>query len=165
MAEPEISVSVESPAWERALVDPEASVRRFALAALAAHPGFDSPVEIDVVLADDETVRAINRDWRGKDAATNVLAFARLDGGQAPRLPGQPLMLGDIILAFEICAAEAAQSGKEFDDHFAHLLVHGVLHLLGFDHENDDEAQAMEAAETAILAGLGINDPYLERRE
>jgi probable rRNA maturation factor len=111
-------------------------------------------------------VRTLNRDWRGKDRPTNVLSFAALDDVSPDRPPltsGEPLLLGDIVLAFETVAAEAAAGGKPFADHLRHLLVHGLLHLLGYDHETDEEeAQRMEALETRILAGFGIPDPYVD---
>jgi probable rRNA maturation factor len=99
----------------------------------------------------------LNRDWRGKDKPTNVLSFPAM-----PVTPGGavPPMLGDIALAFETVAAEAALEGKSFDHHLVHLIVHGLLHLLGHDHEDDVQAEAMEALERAALARLAIPDPY-----
>ena len=160
-----IAVTVEDPSWTAALPEAEALVERMALAALAdadcdlGDPG--TPVEISVVLADDDTVRGLNRDWRGKDKPTNVLSFATLDDEDAPVVAGAPLLLGDIILAFGVCRDEAAAMGKPLAEHFSHLVVHGVLHLLGYDHEEDEaEAEEMEGLETAILARFGIADPY-----
>lgn len=162
----EIAIASDCAAWAEALPQVEDLGRRAVLATLAA--GADEatvplgqPVEISLMLADDATVRDLNRTWRGKDQPTNVLSFAALDDlSDVPPVPGQPLLLGDVILAFETCAAEAREQGKTLADHFGHLVVHGVLHLLGWDHEEEAEATAMEAAETAILAGLGIADPY-----
>jgi probable rRNA maturation factor len=160
----EISISVEDPAWTRALPDVEDRCRAVALAALAADPAAlpeGARPEVSLVLADDDTVRGLNRDWRGKDAPTNVLSFAALDDDDAPVVDGVPLLLGDVVLAFGTCAAEAAVDGKTLGDHLAHLVVHGVLHLLGYDHEDDEAgAEEMEALETGVLAGLGIADPY-----
>ncbi len=163
MIEADIAVAVEDPRWSEALDLAEDLVIRMAQAALdqADADLGDGPVEISVVLADDPTVQGLNREWRGKDKPTNVLSFAALDDDDAPQVPGAPLLLGDIILAFDTCAAEAADQGKPLADHFSHLVVHGVLHLLGYDHEEDEaEAEEMEALETRILAGFGIADPY-----
>ncbi len=159
-----IDVAVECPAWAEAVADVEALVVRVAEAALE-HSECDlgtGPVEVSLVLADDATVQGLNRDWRGKDKPTNVLSFAALDDEDAPQVDGAPLLLGDVILAFETCRAEAEEQGKPLTDHLSHLVVHGVLHLLGYDHEEDEtEAEEMERLEAAILARFGIADPYL----
>lgn len=158
-----IALSVDEPAWEQAVPELAGVIERMALAALAGADCDlgDDPLEISVVLADDATVQALNRDWRGKDKPTNVLSFATLDDDAAPVVPGAPLLLGDIILAYGTCKAEADELGKPLRDHLSHLVVHGVLHLLGYDHEEDEaEAEEMEALETSILAGQGIADPY-----
>ncbi|CAA7614066.1 Endoribonuclease YbeY [Candidatus Terasakiella magnetica] len=158
---PDIAVTIESAAWTEALPDAEQRCGRLAAIALGAVDDLpEGVVELSIVLADDRTVQGLNRDWRGKDAPTNVLSFATLDDEDAPIVPDAPLLLGDVILAFETCAAEAKAQNKPLADHFSHLVVHGVLHLLGFDHENDDEAEEMEALETTLLAALGIADPY-----
>lgn len=136
---------------------------RAALAALAAaYEDGDAPAELSVVLADDATVRTLNRDYRGKDKPTNVLSFALTEAAGPEPEPGAPILLGDVILARETVVREAAEQGKPEDDHLTHLVVHGVLHLLGYDHEQDDEAEAMERLETRVLAGLGIRDPYAD---
>ena len=109
-------------------------------------------------LSDDAEQRGLNRTYRGKDCSTNVLAFPQTAPAAAD--PGTPLLLGDVVLAFETVRREAAAQGKPFADHLCHLVVHGVLHLLGFDHEAAAEAAAMEAREVTILAGLGVRDPY-----
>ena len=158
-----VAIAVEDEAWTKALPEAEELVNRMARAAVDQGDCDlgDGPVEISVVLADDATVQALNRDWRGKDKPTNVLSFAALDDEDAPLVPGAPLLLGDIILAFETCRAEAESLGKPLSDHLCHLVVHGVLHLLGYDHEEDEaEAEEMERLETAILAGFAIADPY-----
>lgn len=158
-----IAIAVEDESWTQAVPDAEALVERMALAALA---GGDcdlgtGPVEISMVLSDDATVQGLNRDWRGKDKPTNVLSFATLDDEDAPQVDGAPLLLGDIILAFATCRDEAVELGKPLSEHLCHLVVHGVLHLLGYDHEDDEsEAEEMECLETTILAGFGIADPY-----
>lgn len=114
--------------------------------------------ELAIVLTDDSAVRTLNRDWRGIDAATNVLSFPTKRAG------GKPPLLGDIVLAHETVAREARAEGKPFAHHVAHLAVHGFLHLNGFDHERDDEAVAMEETERKILRRLAIPDPYRPRR-
>ena len=122
--------------------------------------GGTAPVEVSVRLTKDAEVRALNAAWRGKDKATNVLSFPMSDAdASAPE--GAEIMLGDIALAYETCAKEAADRGISVPDHAAHLIVHGTLHLLGHDHEEgEDEAAAMEALERRALASLGIADPY-----
>lgn len=164
MTEPDIAVTVENSAWNDVLPDVAGLCQRVTLATLAGAAGediSDQPLEVSIVLTDDATVRDLNRDWRGKDAPTNVLSFASLDDESEPRVPGAPLLLGDVILAFETCAREAERDGKPFADHLSHLVVHGVLHLLGYDHEETDaEAEEMEAMEISLLAGFGIPNPY-----
>ena len=147
-----IEISVEAVAWQK-FSGAEAIVRRAAEAALADTGA--SGIEIGVVLTDDAKMRALNRTWRGKDAATNVLSFP------APTSAGvEPRLLGDVVLAYETIAREAAEQRISARDHLAHLTVHGVLHLLGHDHENDRDAEAMENREREILVRLGIRDPY-----
>lgn len=159
-----VDISVDFPGWAEAVAGLEPLIIRMAVAALENSDCDlgDDPLEISVVLADDATVQGLNRDWRGKDKPTNVLSFAALDDEDAPSVPGAPVLLGDIILAFETCRTEAVELGKPLADHLSHLIVHGVLHLLGYDHEDDeDEAEEMERLEAAILAGFGMADPYL----
>jgi probable rRNA maturation factor len=129
-------------------------------AAVALRPELDVPdgAELSLLLTDDAHVRVLNRDWRGKDTPTNVLSFPSADEDEEPG----PL-LGDVVVARETTAREAVADALSFDDHFVHLLVHGLLHLFGFDHEVDEEAEEMEALETEILAGLGVADPYGDR--
>lgn len=107
---------------------------------------------VSLLLGDDAAIAALNRDFRGKDGPTNVLSF--------PPAPPADGFLGDIALAAETIAAEAAFQGKSFQNHAAHLVVHGFLHLLGYDHMTDSEAEQMEAKERAILTSIGIDDPY-----
>ncbi len=142
--------------------------RRAASAAIAesAFPQLgDGPraVELGLRLTGDEQVRALNAKWRGKDSTTNVLSFplAEADELGAEAAPDGPeLMLGDVVLARGVCAAEAADKAIALEDHAAHLMVHGTLHLLGYDHHDDASATDMEARETRALARLGIADPY-----
>jgi probable rRNA maturation factor len=142
----EIDVRVDHEAWRAALGDAEAFARGVIEA--AAEGG---SAGIAVLLSADADMRALNRQWRGKDAPTNVLSFP------APAGAGY---LGDIVLAFETVEREAAAQGKAIAAHTAHLLVHGFLHLQGYDHEEDEEAALMEGRERAILAALGYRDPY-----
>ena len=144
-------------------------VRRAAEAAIAesAFPQLatvERPVEISVRMTGDEQVRALNSEWRGKDKPTNVLSFplAGKDELQTASLADLELLLGDIILARGVCEAEAAEKGVSMQQHATHLLVHGTLHLLGYDHHDDDEAADMEEREIRALNRLGIANPYEE---
>ena len=143
-----IEIEVEDPAWLQSLPHAAELARTAAEAALEGWDGED----LVILLADDEAVRDLNARFRGKDAATNVLSFpaAANAGGH----------LGDIALAGGVCAREAAEQGKPLADHLRHLVIHGVLHLLGYDHADDAEAERMEALERDLLAGLGVADPY-----
>ena len=151
-----IAVTVGAEAWFTAVTDPEQFCRRAVAAVLARE--IATPVEVSVLLADDARVAELNRDYRGCDKPTNVLSF--LSGG--PCWPGAvgPALLGDVVVALETTSREAEAEGRRLPDHLAHLLVHGTLHLLGYDHETDDEAELMEAREVELLAGLGVVDPY-----
>jgi probable rRNA maturation factor len=140
-----IDIEIEDEAWTRALPDAEAQVLA-AAAALEARGG------VTLLLTDDETVAALNERFRGKAGPTNVLSFP------APDNPEDHL--GDIALAYGVCAREAAEQGKPLAHHLQHLVAHGVLHLLGYDHLTEAEAEEMEALERRILAGLGVPDPY-----
>jgi len=119
-------------------------------------------VEISVTLTGDEQVRALNSEWRGKDKPTNVLSFPMADERDlgAANFAGPELLLGDIILAYGVCEAEASDKGVTVEQHATHLLVHGTLHLLGYDHHDDGAAADMEAREVRALARLGVADPY-----
>jgi probable rRNA maturation factor len=141
------------------IADLDAVARGAVEAAFAVAPAAPrSPVELSLLLTDDSGVQELNRAWRGLDKPTNVLSFP----GSGLPAPDGARHLGDIALAFETIAREAEAEGKSLSDHLAHLIVHGTLHLVGHDHEGDEEAEAMEALETEALASLGIADPYRE---
>ncbi|HLI66425.1 MAG TPA: rRNA maturation RNase YbeY [Caulobacteraceae bacterium] len=148
-----IEVEVADPAWTAALPDAAALAEAAAVAALA-RVATAAHGDVAILLADDGAVRALNARFRDQDKATNVLSF--------PASSGAREHAGDIALAFGVCAAEAAAQGKPLAHHLQHLTVHGVLHLLGYDHAADAEAAAMEAAERGILATLGVPDPYAD---
>ena len=166
MIEPTAMIDIATPcaAWRRACPVAEDVARAAARVALlhsSAGSGIAQQIAIELAisLADDATQQQLNRDWRGVDRATNVLAFPGWDPG-APIPPGAPILLGDVVLAFETVAREADEQGKPLADHLSHLIVHGVLHLLGYDHATEAEAATMESLETSILATLGVPDPY-----
>jgi probable rRNA maturation factor len=144
-----IDVEIEAPAWREALVDAEVLTVRAAEAALDV---VSRQGDVAVLLTDDEAVRDLNARFRGKDEPTNVLSFPAADNPQG--------MLGDVALAFETCAREAAEQGKTLAAHLQHLVAHGVLHLVGYEHDVDADAEIMEALERRILAALGVADPY-----
>jgi len=146
-----IDVLVDSDRWNEA-GKARAIVRR-AVAAAAATVS-TTGTELAIVLTDDSAIRQLNRLWRGIDAPTNVLSFP------SKRTADEPSHLGDVVLAFETIAREAEAEGKPFAHHLAHLAVHGFLHLVGYDHEKDADADAMEQTERKILQRLDIPDPY-----
>ncbi len=154
----ELAVQQQTPSWDVLQPDFEHRFRRLAAEALKDRP---KAGEITLILADDALQQTLNRQYRGIDKSTNVLAFADLDetGGERS---GEPAILGDVVLAFETCAREAEAQGKRLEDHALHLALHGLLHLLGYDHDTADEAEAMETVERHLLAKLGIADPYAE---
>lgn len=145
-----IRIDILDPRWRRRLPKAEALVRAGARAALE---GRGDAGTVTFALGDDALLRQLNRDFRGRDKATNVLSFP---GGEAGAL-------GDVALAFETCAREARAQRKALGAHVRHLVVHGTLHLLGFDHETDEDAFAMEARERRVLRRLGVADPYRVR--
>jgi probable rRNA maturation factor len=144
-----IDLVIEEPAWRAAEPKVRALTRAAAAATLKAERRADA--NLAILLAADARLQALNGAFRGKDAPTNVLSFPGPNGGDH---------LGDIALALGVCAREAAEQGKTLAAHLQHLTAHGVLHLLGYDHETDAEAEAMEAKERLILAALGHADPY-----
>ena len=150
-----IEISRNSEGWPEALdARAEQAVREALKQSKATVRGAS---ELSVVLTDDAEQQGLNRDWRGIDKSTNVLSFPQIE-------PFGPVsgILGDIILARETLEREALEQGVSFEDHFTHLMVHGFLHILGYDHMDDDEALVMESLETQILASLGVADPYAE---
>jgi probable rRNA maturation factor len=162
-----LDIAIDADAEWDSSKDWAALARSAATAAIAesAFPQLgqgERSVEVSVRLTSDDEVHALNSEWRGKDKPTNVLSFPMAEAEQfdAAGQPGPELMLGDIILAKGICTAEAADKGVPLESHAAHLMVHGTLHLLGYDHLDDDSASDMEAREVRALARLGIADPY-----
>jgi probable rRNA maturation factor len=154
---PTVEVTTNFPAWREcagAETLAEEAARLALLRGKAPAAAF-----VDITLDDDAAQRALNLTWRGKDTATNVLAFPAADPA-TPVPAGAPLLLGDVVLAFETIRREAAEQDKPLADHLRHLVVHGVLHLLGHDHIEAADAAAMEAREIAILAELGVPNPY-----
>ena len=145
-----IDIEIEDEAWVAAAPQAQHLVEAAAAAALR-HAEFDVDA-VTILLTDDESVRDLNARFRGKDHATNVLSF--------PAAQNPESLLGDIALAYGVCAREATEQGKPLSHHLQHLVTHGVLHLVGYDHETDAEAEQMEGLERVILAGLGIPNPY-----
>ena len=153
-----IDIQCDDTRWQSYLVLVEAR-----LGALADTLGLPGHGEVSVKLTDDLRISELNRGFRGKSGATNVLSFPALDftaPSEKNDFPQMPFSLGDIVLAFDTLAFEADAAEKEFADHLAHLLVHGLLHLLGYDHQNESDAARMEARESTLLAGVGVGDPY-----
>jgi probable rRNA maturation factor len=151
---PSVDIQIASPKWD---TEPtaEQTVREAIAAAAAAVKAAEG--EVSVVLTDDETIRTLNRDWRKIDKATNVLSFP------APDAPGAEKMFGDIVIAYETLVRECDEEDRIFPHHLAHLTVHGFLHLIGYDHQTDSEADAMEALESKIMIAMKRPDPYLGR--
>jgi probable rRNA maturation factor len=147
-----IDVEIEDEAWTQALPDAEALTLAAAEAALRLGDPPPEGEHLVILLTDDETVRELNARFRHKDAATNVLSF--------PSPPNPERHLGDVALAFGVCVREAQAQGKLLGRHLQHLVAHGVLHLLGYDHMSDDAAEAMESLERIVMAELGAPDPY-----
>jgi probable rRNA maturation factor len=171
-AAPAIDILVKSSLWlqERGI----RAVLRDAITQAAWATGSDG--ELAIVLSDDEAVRALNRDWRRKDQSTNVLSFPAVCAAKGNKSKARQVSqkqkrpraaadarrcLGDIVIAYETAGREAKAEGKPLRDHVAHLAVHGFLHLVGYDHEGDAEAAAMEALEIAVLGRIGVPDPYV----
>ena len=156
---PETDILVTAECWQNE-ADAEATIHRAieAAAALVDADTFDA--ELAIMLTDDNGIRTLNRNWRGIDKPTNVLSFPALQPTGPRDDDDAPRMLGDIAIAYETTRAEADAQHKLFGHHLSHLAVHGFLHLIGYDHEKDGEAEVMEELERKILAQLGIPDPY-----
>jgi len=154
MSDPAIDIIVEAPAW-KSIADLEGLAARAVRASCAASGAeIARGGEVAITFCDDAAMRALNAEWRKRDAATNVLSFP---------MPGrleEKLLLGDIVIAYETVAREAEEQGKTFEDHTMHMIIHGFLHLIGYDHETSKEADVMEALERRIAAALGVSDPY-----
>jgi probable rRNA maturation factor len=159
---PMTEVLVVADGWQSE-PDAEAVIQRAIAAAAEIADADTGEAELAVMLTDDAGIRTLNKNWRGIDKPTNVLSFPALPPTGPAGPDDAPRMLGDIAIAFETTRAEADDEQKPFDHHLSHLAVHGFLHLIGYDHEEDDDAEAMEALETEILAQLGIPDPYGNR--
>ncbi len=161
-----LDLVIEAGAWDDDLE--ELALR--ACGHVARHLDLPAGVEVVVLACDDSRIAALNADFRGKPQATNVLSWpaqelaSAQDGGApdapSPDFPGMPPALGDIALAYETCLAEAHAGNRAFPDHLSHLIIHGMLHLLGYDHERDADAALMEGLEIAILDEMGIQNPY-----
>lgn len=167
----DVAALPEEP-WPEA--DWEAVASRAAEAALQQTPyaewlGWPATIEIAVRLTSDEEVRTLNRQYRDKDKPTNVLSFPMIQSDLLETVTQNSddgeVILGDIVLAYNVCAAEAAERDVSVEDHATHLIVHGILHLLGYDHMGDAEAEAMEEMERAALDQLGLHDPYPVRED
>jgi len=157
-----VEVAVHCDAWHIACPDVAALAEVAARTALsrAAAPLAAAPLILGLILTDDAEQRRLNLTYRGTDAATNVLSFALAADPRGATPADAPLLLGDVVLAFATVEREAREQHKPLATHLAHLVVHGVLHLLGFDHQSEAEATAMEAREVEILQALGVPDPY-----
>lgn len=162
-----VDIMIEDPRWQDAGLGPLAET---ACAAVMAHLGYGEEWEISLLACDDARIAELNADFRGKPQPTNVLSWpsderAAEEPGTAPEraepdFPGEPIELGDIAIAYDTCLREAADAGRDFSAHVTHLLAHGTLHLLGYDHIDDKDADLMEGLEVEILGKMGISDPY-----
>jgi probable rRNA maturation factor len=157
----DLDILIDVPGWTTAFDDVEGLCLSAVNAAMATTPDGGRGHAVNVLLTNDQTMRRLNRTYRGQDKATNVLSFPAAGtngGGASPG--GEPPWLGDLALGLEAAVREAEDEGKPLADHVCHLIVHGTLHLLGYDHEDDAAASIMERLETRVLAGLGVPDPY-----
>jgi probable rRNA maturation factor len=159
---PVTEVLVVAECWQ-AEPEAEAVIQRAIAAAAQMTDAGDGEAELAVMLTDDTGIRTLNLNWRSIDKPTNVLSFPALPPTGAGGPDDAPRMLGDIAIAYETTRREADDEQKPFDHHLSHLAVHGFLHLMGYDHEKDDDAETMETLEQEILAQLGIPDPYADR--
>ena len=155
----EIDINIADDHWSTALEDVESVCRHAARAAfIAAGDRAPSPAEVSLLLTDDAQIQDLNRTYRDKDKSTNVLSFVSYE--EDAHVDQGPALLGDIVIAFGVSDQEAREEGKPLADHLSHLVIHGMLHLLGHDHEEDSEAEHMETLEISVLKGLGIKNPY-----
>ncbi|KZD25615.1 MULTISPECIES: rRNA maturation RNase YbeY [Tardiphaga] len=160
---PATEVLVVADCWS-AEADADAVIHRAIEAAAAMVDTDTADAELAIMLTDDAGIRTLNQNWRGIDKPTNVLSFPALQPPEGADEPDDmPRMLGDIAIAYETTRREADEEDKTFTNHLSHLAIHGFLHLVGYDHEKDDEAEEMEALEREILATLGIPDPYADQ--
>lgn len=149
-----VDIVVNAPAWEAAPGLETLAERAVATSLQASGARLADDCELCVTFCDDAEIRALNAEWRGIDKPTNVLSFP------TPGALARKLLLGDIVVAYETVAREAVEQGKSLPDHVSHMIVHGFLHLIGYDHATLEEAEAMEALERCVAAALGISDPY-----
>lgn len=153
----DLTVALEDERWMQAIPDLEQFCVQVVEAVLADVENVPAaPLEVACAFVSDATIQTLNAQYRGKDKPTNVLAFATED----ELLPGMPAVLGDVILSFDTILRESMEQGKGFREHTTHMIVHGLLHLLGFDHENDEDAEEMEEREIKLLSELGVENPY-----
>jgi len=153
---PQIDIEIKSPQWGKQPLA-EKAVRDAILAAVAALSTAGG--EVSIVLTDDSTIRSLNRDWRGIDSATNVLSFP----ATGPKCGEDGGLLGDIVIAYETLERECDEEKRAFIHHLSHLTVHGFLHLIGYDHQDDAQAEEMEGLESKIMTRLHMPDPYVAR--
>lgn len=155
-----LELVVKSALWQKRRTAKSVIKKAILAAAKAAST---APAELAIVLGNDSGIQALNRDWRGKDQPTNVLSFPAAPAVAGSKAPVPSPYIGDIVIAYQTTAREAVAEGKPFDHHLAHLAVHGFLHLLGYDHENNRDAETMENLERRILRRLAVPDPYAPR--
>lgn len=166
----ELDMSIEDERWEDELDESifalSEAILTIALAALAAKASLpDSDLEVSVCLTNDERVQELNKQYRQKDKPTNVLSFPQDDSLDDKGADEMAIMLGDIVLSHDTILKEAKEQKKSFKDHYSHLLVHGCLHLAGYDHDTDEDADEMETLEISILEKLNVNNPYLDKND
>jgi probable rRNA maturation factor len=163
-ASPATEILIVADCW-RTATNAEPVILRAVEAAAEMIDADTGDAELAIMLTDDAGIRTLNANWRGVDKPTNVLSFPALQPTGAPAPGDAPRMLGDIAIAYETMRREAEDEHKPFDHHLSHLAIHGFLHLVGYDHETDEDAEEMESLERRILAELGIPDPYANDRE
>ena len=154
MSGPAIDIIVDAPDWKRIADLENLATRAVRASCSASGAKLARGGEVAITFCDDAAIRTLNAEWRKRDAATNVLSFP------TPGRPEEKLLLGDVVIAYETVAREALEQGKKFEDHTSHMIIHGFLHLIGYDHETPEEADVMEALERRIAMALGASDPY-----